>query len=181
MNKFKTKTTMRTALVFLLFCLTTFSVRAQETKLTDSDIAHVGVTANQIDIDYAAIAAKQSKNKEILNFAKTMAEDHKAVIAQATELVTKLKVTPTDNAVSKSLLDGAEKKKAELKKLKGSEFDKAYINNEVEYHKAVIAALKTVLIPQSQNAELKSFLEAILPALETHLHHAEMVQKQLNK
>ena len=172
---------MRKVFLFSMLCLSLIVAKAQTPKLTDSDIAHVGVTANQIDIDYAAIATSTSKNKDVLNFAKTMSQDHTAVIAQATALVTKLKVTPTDNAVSKSLNDGAAKKRTELKALTGAAFDKAYIDNEVEYHKAVIGAVKTVLIPQAQNAELKTFLQNLVPALEGHLHHAEMIQKQFSK
>jgi putative membrane protein len=38
-----------------------------------------------------------------------------------------------------------------------------------------------VLIPQSQNAELKALLEKVLPILKTHLEHAQMVQKSVSK
>lgn len=146
-------------------------------KLTDPEIASVAVTANQIDVDYAAIAQKKSTNKEVLNFAKTMQDDHKAVIEMAVKLVTKLKVTPKTNAVTKSLLEGAEKTSNLLNSKSGKEFDKAYIDNEVAYHEAVISAVETLLIPQAQNAELKGLLEKVLPSLRTHLDHAKMVQK----
>jgi putative membrane protein len=56
-------------------------------------------------------------------------------------------------------------------------FDKAYIDNEVAYHKAVISTVETVLIPQTANAELKALLQQVLPTLRAHLEHAEMVQK----
>lgn len=163
----------------LILIIFTGNIFAQ--NLSNTDIAHIGVTANQIDIDYANLALKKSKNKEVHHFAEMMATDHKAVIEQAVALVTKLGVTPTDNDVSKSLLDGAEKKLKELSKLKGKAFDEAYINNEVEYHKAVIATIKTVLIPKATVHELKDFLQALIAPLETHLHHAEMAQKNILK
>lgn len=59
----------------------------------------------------------------------------------------------------------------------GEDFNKAYIDNEVAYHKAVIAAVETVLIPNAGNKELKDLLLSVLPILKTHLGHAEMVQK----
>ncbi|WP_449440579.1 DUF4142 domain-containing protein [Pedobacter steynii] len=58
----------------------------------------------------------------------------------------------------------------------GKAFDKAYIENEVAYHKAVIGAVEGLLIPSSKNAELKALLEKVVPALKVHLSHAEMVQ-----
>jgi putative membrane protein len=61
------------------------------------------------------------------------------------------------------------------------DFDKAYVDNEVAYHKAVIAEVEGVLIPQSQNVELKDLLKQALSILKTHLEHAEMVQKMVSK
>ena len=147
--------------------------------LSDAEIASVAVVANQIDISYAEIALEKSKNKEIRAFATRMVIDHNAVIQQAVDLVTKLSVTPKDNAVSQSLLEGAKKTKKSLQKAGKKDFDKTYIDNEVAYHKAVISAVKDLLIPQSDNKELKALLEAVLPALEAHLEHAEMVQMKL--
>ena len=164
---------------FALVASLNVSVSAQGSKLTDPEIASVAVTANQIDINYATIAKEKSKNKEILRFAETMSNDHKAIITQAVELVTKLKVAPKDNAVSQQLNADAEKTKKMLKSKSGKAFDKAYINNEVAYHKAVIAAVSSLLIPGAQNAELKALLQKVLPALNAHLEHAEMVQKMV--
>ncbi|WP_323756679.1 DUF4142 domain-containing protein [Roseivirga sp.] len=175
----KKHVTSKLGLLLTAICfLATSSLFAQEVpQLNDTEIAHVGVVANQIDISYAEIAKKKSKNKEVINFAETMMRDHKSVIEQATALVTKLGVSPQDNTVSQSLLDGAEKTKKILNGLSARKFDKAYIDNEVTYHKAVIDALNNLLIKQSSNTELREFLQAIVPALETHLKHAEMVQK----
>ena len=168
--------------VLAITSLFSFTAWAQDgPQLTDPEIAHVAVTANRIDVDYAAIAKKNSTNKDILHFAETMAKDHSGVIAQATALATKLKVTPLDNAVSRSLRSDAAKTSATLAALKGAAFDKAYIDNEVAYHKAVIGAVRTVLIPQARNAELKNLLETVAPVLDAHLAHAEMVQKEFTK
>ena len=160
-----------------LFAYTVQAQTSEAPKLTDPEIASVAVTANQVDINYATLAKQKSKNKDILNFAATMAADHKSVIDQAVALVTKLGVTPKDNAVSQKLNADAEKTKKSLGEKSVAAFDKAYIDNEVAYHKAVISVVETVLIPQAQNAELKALLQKVLPTLRTHLEHAEMVQK----
>ena len=173
------KTIQKTALAILI-CTAGFSTAAfsqANPKLTDPEIASVAVTANQVDIGNANIASARSKDSEILKFAETMKRDHQAVIDQAVALVTKLKVTPKDNAVSQKLLADAAKTKKMLESKSGKAFDKAYIDNEVAYHKAVISVIETVLIPQAQNAELKALLQNVLPAFHAHLEHAEMIQK----
>lgn len=147
-------------------------------KLTDPEIAHVGVTANQIDVNYGKLCLEKSRNKDVRHFAETMIKDHQGVINQASDLAAKLGVTPKDNAVSKSLMEGSARTTKMLKSLSGTAFDKAYIDNEVVYHKAVINAVKTVLIPQTRNAELRNLFVTISPVLEAHLAHAEMVQKE---
>ena len=63
----------------------------------------------------------------------------------------------------------------------GNAFNKAYIDNEVAYHKAAINEVETVLIPDATNSELKSLLQSALPLFKTHLAHAEMLQKEFNK
>lgn len=169
--------TIWSLLVMSLIIMTGF---AQETpKLNDAEIASVAVVANQIDVDYAKIAIKKSKNSEVQEFAKTMIADHNAIIKMATDLVTKLGVVPQDNAMSQSLLAGAKETTKKLNSTRGKAFDEFYINNEVAYHQAVIDAVKGVLIPQSQNAELKKLLETAMPILETHLGHAKMAQNTI--
>jgi putative membrane protein len=164
-----------------LFSLGFFHTAAyaqKSSKLSDPEVASVAVVANQIDIDYANIAKEKSKDAEVIKFAEMMAKDHKTVIDKAVALVTKLKVTPKENATGRKLLADAEKTKTMLRSKSGSAFDKAYIDNEVTYHKAVIAAVNDLLIPESENAELKKLLQDVVPIFKAHLHHAEMVQKE---
>lgn len=149
-------------------------------KLSDAEVASVAVVANQIDINYADIAKEKSKNADVLKFAETMANDHKAVINQAAALAKKLGVTPADNAVSQKLLADAEQTKKKLQATSKKNFDKAYIDNEVAYHKAVIDAVEKLLIPETENGELKALLQNVVPALKAHLEHAQMVQKKFN-
>lgn len=174
-----------TAVMFALctsaFIPSTKSFAQNNTKLTDPEIASVAVTANQNDIGFANIAETKSTNKDILGFAQTMKTDHQAVIDQAVALVKKLNVTPKDNAVSKKLLADADNTKKMLSSKSGDAFNKAYINNEVAYHKAVIDAVQNTLIPDATNAELKALLQKVLPILQTHLQHAEMLQKNFSK
>jgi putative membrane protein len=108
-----------------------------------------------------------------------MVRDHTAVNEKALALVKKLKLTPQDNDTSKSLMKQAAEKKAQLTKLNGAQFDKAYVENEVAYHKTVNGALQTVLIPSASNAELKDLLQTGLKVFQGHQQHAEHLVKEL--
>jgi putative membrane protein len=167
---------IRLSAAIAAICLLGSGVFAQGTaKLTDPQIAHVAYTAGQIDIQAAQQALKKSKNKDVRAFAQDMARDHKAVNDKALALVKKLKVTPEDNATSQSLSKQATDKRAELAKLNGTAFDKAYIDNEVAYHKTVNDALQNTLIPGASNPELKDLLTTGLKIFQGHQQHAEQV------
>lgn len=169
--------TIRTFGVFLSAVSLSGAAWAQNPALSDAEVASVAVVANQIDISYAQIAKERSKDTDILKFAETMINDHNAVINQAAALAKKLGVTPKDNGVSQQLLSDAEKTRKTLNSKSAKDFNKAYVDNEVTYHKAVIAAVESLLIPETENAELKQLLQDVVPALKTHLSHAEMLQK----
>ena len=176
----KITTRVISGLVLTAVLLTAVDSYAQsKNQFNDAEIAAIAVAANDIDIKYAEIAKEKSSNEEILNFANTMINDHRAVINQAVDLVTKLKVKPQPNSLSEKLNADAEETRKMLRSKEGRAFDEAYINNEVAYHKAVVAAVRDVLIPDTENDQLKELLEAVLPALETHLEHAKSVQKKI--
>src|SRR4051795_11402495 len=159
--------------------LLTTPALAQSGKPTDPQIAHIAYTAGVIDIKAAKQALERASNKEVKAFAQDMVRDHEAVNKQALDLVKKLKVTPEDNDTSRTLSKNASAKLAELGKLKGAEFDKAYVANEVAYHKEVNGALETQLIPSASNPELKSLLQTGLKIFQGHQQHAEHVAAAL--
>jgi putative membrane protein len=155
------------------------AVFAQGAKPTDPQIAHIAYTAGLIDIAAAKQALAKASNKDVKTFAQDMVRDHEAVNKQALDLAKKLNVTPEDNDTSKTLSKNAADKLAELSKLNGAAFDKAYIANEVAYHKSVDSVLETTLIPSANNAELKSLLQTGLKIFQGHEQHAEHVAAEL--
>lgn len=148
--------------------------------LTDAQIAAIVVTANQIDIDNGKLAESKSTNPEVQKFAQRMREDHTSVNEAATELVTRLGVTPEHTDTSRGLKQGADQTRQKMGTLEGAAFDKAYVDNEVAYHAAVIQVLDSTLIPSAQNAELKAMLVNVRPAFIAHLDHAKSIQSALN-
>ena len=146
---------------------------------SDAQIAAIVVAANSVDIDAGKLAQSKADNAEVKKFAKQMVTDHTSVNKNAVDLVTKLKVIPEENDTSRSLKEGGQKNIARLKELKGKEFDKAYVDNEVTYHQAVLDAVDKTLIPSAQNAELKALLVKVRPAFVAHLEHAKHMHSTL--
>ena len=146
-------------------------------KLDDPTIVAIFDAANTWDIQTGELAAKSGSTKEIRDFGAMLARDHKNVRQQGRDLAKKLGVTPTppkDFAMAKDH-EAAMKK---LESLKGKEFDKAFLQHEVAYHKAVIEAVTTTLLPALQNAEVKDLVTKVAPAFKAH---EDAAQNVLNK
>jgi putative membrane protein len=148
---------------------------AKAAPVNDAQIAAIVVAANAVDAELGELAVEKASKAEVRQFGQAMATGHRALIESAGQLVTRLKVTPQENAVSKQLQADGAAVKAELQKKSGADFDRAYIAHEVAYHKAVLEAVDNVLIPNASNAELKQTLIDVRPAFVGHLKQAEQL------
>jgi putative membrane protein len=154
----------------------TFEVAAAPAKLDDAQIAAIAVAANEVDINAAKLAESKSSNREVKAFAHRMIADHSGVIKEATALVTKLKVTPEENVVSKSVRSDGQKNLDRLGKLDGKPFNKAYIQDEIVFHRQVLDLIDQRLLPSAKNEELQALLVKVRAAVASHLEHAEKIQ-----
>ena len=147
-------------------------------KLDDPTIIAIFDAANTWDMEASKIAETKGTTKEVRELAKMFVRDHGQVRQQGRDLAKKLKVTPTppkDFALAKTHAEAMKK----LESLKGKAFDKYYLENEVAYHKAVIDAVTTTLLPAIQNAELKDLVVKVAPAFKAHQDAAQnLLDKQ---
>ena len=159
------------------FSATTVASAQAAAKLDDPTIVAIFDAANTWDIQTGQIAVKKGSNKDVRDFGAMLARDHKMVRQQGRDLAKKLGVTPTppkDFAMAKDH-EAAVKK---LNSLSGKDFDKAFLQHEVDFHKAVIDAVTTTLLPSLQNQEVKDLVTKVAPAFNAHMQAA---QSLLNK
>jgi putative membrane protein len=170
---------MKTFRMLALAAAVASSPAMAQKDLNDLEMAHVAVTASNIDIAHAHLALALSENASVREFAETMIRDHTAVNAQVVALAKKLNVQAQDNAVSQRLLKDAARTRDELAKLRGTAFDRAYAANELKYHRAVNGLVEGTFIPQAKNAEVKQAFQAALTIFRGHERHAAQMVGQL--
>lgn len=149
--------------------------------LTDGQIAHLMKTVNESEIDLAQVARSRAENKEVKDFAKQMIDEHKKSEKQAKEVAKKAKLEFVKNDTSKSLEDMVDTEEDNLKKLKGADFDRAYIGQQISLHQQILEDLNQKWIPSAQNAELKSYLETTKSNIEKNLSQAQQIQEKITK
>jgi putative membrane protein len=164
------------ALVGAMF-MTARPAVAQAAKLDDPTIVAIFDAANTWDIETGNIAAKKGSTKEVRDFGAMLARDHAAVRGQGRDLAKKLGVTPTppkDFAMAKDHYAAVKK----LNSLSGPAFDRAFLEHEVAYHKAVIEAVNVTLLPALQNQQVRELVIKVAPAFKAH---QDAAQDKLNK
>jgi putative membrane protein len=169
---------MKNSLIFAIALLVPSFAGAANYKsnLNDAQIAAIAVAANQVDINAGKAAESKSSNTEVKAFAHRMIADHTDVIKEATTLVTRLKVTPEENTLSKSIRSDGERNLDRLNKMDGKAFNKAYLAQEIAFHKQVLDVIDNTLLPSAKNEELKALLVKVRGGVSSHLEHAEKIQ-----
>jgi putative membrane protein len=142
-------------------------------KLDDAAIVGIFDAANTWDISTGTLASTKATRQDVKDFGAMLARDHKSVQQQGRDLAKKLGVTPTPVPPDFALLKDYNDTMKKLAGLKGAEFDKAFLEHEVAYHKAVIDAVTNQFVPAIQNAELKAFVLKVAPAFDAHMKMAQ--------
>ena len=153
---------------------------AQAAKLDDPTIVAIFDAANTWDIETAGIAQKKGSTKEVRDFATMLVHDHSAARKQGRDLAKKLGVTPTPPKNFGMAKDHVAAVKS-LKGVSGKAFDRAFYAHEVAYHKAVIDAINTTLLPALKNQEVKDLVTKVAPAFNAHMAAAQANLDKMGK
>jgi putative membrane protein len=145
--------------------------------LTDANIVFILDQANAADSARGRLAESKGTSAEVKSFGRLMAGEHHALRAAGQQLARKLNVTPQAPAGDESEAQ-AKEEMAKLESMpKGKSWDKAYVDYEVGYHKAVIETA-TKALGEAKNDELKGLIKTAAPVLQHHLAAAETIQKK---
>ena len=150
------------------------------TGLNEAGVVGIFDLANTADIETGTLGSQKGTTKEIREYGRMLKDVHVAVRQKGRDLAAKLGVTP-DMAAGDAMAKDHAAVMAKLSKLKGAEFDRAFVQHEQAFHAAVLEAVKTTLLPAIQNKELKDFVTSLAPAFEAHRLAAENLEKKLAK
>jgi putative membrane protein len=146
--------------------------------LSDANIVYILDGANHLDSMAGSVAAAKGTAADVRDYGRTMMRDHHILRQSGDSLAKKLGVTPeappgdthaADVQKTMSMLNSA---------AKGRDFDKAYIDNEVTYHQAVLQTATTAM-GAAQNSELKSFIQKVAPNIQAHYDRAKAIQTKM--
>lgn len=137
--------------------------------LSDEQIAAITSLANNAEIEQAKLARARSKNDQVLQFAGMMIAHH----GEAQRKQDALSIGSADSTLSRTMVvEGSETLK-QLKEKTGAEFDRAYMQAQVDGHQKVLKTIEDKLIPNAKREDLKAHLAELRPRVKQHLEQAE--------
>lgn len=149
------------------------------TALGDADIANVIHEVNAGEIAAGKIAETKASNADVKAYARDMVQAHTALDKQDTKVSGQ--TAATNAAIRDSVANANRAASSELQSANsGAEFDKAYINGQVQGHQNALSFLQAAQ-NQTQNADLKKLIAAAIPDVQKHLDRAKSLQSKIGQ
>ncbi len=143
-----------------------------DTGPDDATIVAIFDAANTADMETGQLAAERARSQEVRDYGAMLVRDHRQVRQMGRDLAAKLGVTPTPPKDDQGARDHALAMRR-LREVPAADFDRAFLQHEVAFHKAVLDAMNSTLIPAIDNAELKELVEKVAPAFQAHMMAAQ--------
>jgi putative membrane protein len=147
--------------------------------LADEQTVRILTTVNGGEIEQAKLAKQQAQDLRVKKFAETMIEEHTKANDKIIKLYKKEQLLPANSSVANDLADKGAQVLSSLNNVEGRDFDKTYIDAQVQQHQEALDMIDTRLIPSAENAQLKAALEDTKTMVEHHLDMARQLQSQL--
>jgi putative membrane protein len=138
-------------------------------------LAMIGLS-NSAEIATSQIAQEKGTRADVRDFAKMMVTDHQAMQKEADELATKASLTPTPPPQADQKRAAGDQMVQQLNATaKGAEFDKAYVDGQVQAHQQTLTELQAMQ-GSVDNADLRALIEKAIPKVQDHLARAQKLQ-----
>jgi len=135
--------------------------------------------ANTTEIQVSTLASRKASSASVKQIAKKLAADHTKNRQEVKALAQKLNVNLTSAQGGNVSAADSAAMPAELQGKSGSDFDKAFVQHEIDDHQANIEKIETQIMPSLQNEQVKAYLQKTVTAMQGHLSSLQKVQQQL--
>jgi putative membrane protein len=150
-------------------------------SISDEQSIRILTTVNAGEVEQAQLAKRQAKDPRVKKFAAQMIDQHTKAKNDVTKLSKNEQLLPANSSVANDLADKGSQVVQSLKSVEGADFDKTYIDAQVQQHQEVLELLNSRLIPSANNTQLKAALEDSKKMVEHHLEMARQIQQQTQR
>jgi putative membrane protein len=135
--------------------------------------------ANETEIQEAKTAASKASSPQVKRFANALAQQHQQNLQQGRALARQMKISLTAGTGTASESQSAAM--GEMAGKSGADFDRAFLEHQIQAHQQNIDKIQNTMLPAANDAQLKSYLQKTVTAMQGHLKQAQQLEEQLNK
>lgn len=147
-------------------------------SFSDGEILRVLKTLNEAEIAQAELVSQRSNNQQLQDEAERIIEDHKENNERIESLV-QSGIELERSPLSRGLRLQTEEITEELAELRGTEFDCTYLEKQIEQHQLALDTVRSELLPDAENSQVRRLLSETAPALQHHLQSAQETRNNL--
>jgi putative membrane protein len=149
-------------------------------SMTPANIMAQMTTANTLEIQQGQLARDRATNAQVKEFARMMVTDHTRLNEKGAQLASKLDITTNPGDKAEDMNEDARDAAGDLKDAKGSDFDKKYIDLQVDEHQKTLDMLNNAK-GATTNQDLLAAINGAIPLVQRHLDRAKQLQQMLDK
>jgi putative membrane protein len=158
---------------------TTPATPAPAAALTDAQIVDILATANQVDSLAGTLAFANGSDSRVKQYGHQLTTDHTGANRAGAAVAASMGVAGAPNATSDAFRRDAARNRAVLERETGAEFDRVFLENEIEYHTMMLQAVDSTLLPAVTSPELRAHIQGIRPVVDAHLQQARQLRSAL--
>jgi putative membrane protein len=146
------------------------TARADATKKisTDREFVDEAAAGGMAEVRLGKLAQTNASSPEVRKFGELMVEDHSRANKELMALLQKKGMATPGKELPKKMQECYDN----LSRLKGAEFDRAYIKDMLKDHKEDVALFES-FAKNGQDADIRAFAIKTLPTLREHLQKVQ--------
>jgi putative membrane protein len=110
-------------------------------------------------IDQSKLALSMSSDQRVKDFAAKVVRDETARLERQNQLMSGLGITPQTTDISEEVRSNQEYRLNALKATRGTAFDHAFLDEQVDYYRMVLDTYDNRLLPNATDPQIKASLQ----------------------
>jgi putative membrane protein len=153
---------------------------AAQAKLDDGQILASLEATYHHEVEHATLALERASLPEVKALAERVRDAYQTESTKAHELAGRLRISLVPREAS-AVADSHHAMLADMRAMKGIDFDRAYVEHEITGHQALLDYVTKTLLPSASNPELKALLQRLGPIIKSQIDEAKALKQRLNK
>lgn len=148
-------------------------------RFRDPEVAMVLRVFNLAEVREGDLARDRATSQAVKDFAAMMASEHAQSIAKTENDLAKKEIPSADTKLSREIDLESGKTVESLRTHSGADFDRAYLDRSITFHRYIIDTIDKTLKPAAKAKEVKAALDETRATAEKHLARAQEIRKGL--